>query len=258
MLKKILSVFVFLLAAYGSHAQANEPAKDSTAADTVYKKILVIPYNPMMHLSDADHEIAEYSQKKPETIRSVFRRGILQSVTGQLFGIGESQPLLSDFSTDIQKDLEMVYGSISYSMDTIFPILHPVKDSLKKKPSLFSKSSATKIKEVRDVKYMNTRLSHPELLVHLSGKYGAELFVFLNQLEIKTNYSDCLDLALKIYRRELKVHYSVFNSSGKQVYGDVAIVDFPSNSNDVAEIMRKNFPKISEYILNSIPKKNSK
>ena len=82
----------------------------------------------------------------------------------------------------------------------------------------------------------------------LKDKTGADVFVLLNQFEIITNYSDCLDLALKIYRRQLKAHYSVFDADGNQLYGDVAVVDFPSNANDVREIMARNFPTISEDI----------
>ena len=102
---------------------------------------------------------------------------------------------------------------------------------------------------------MNIKLSHPELLTKLSEKYGTDLFVFLNQFEMKTHYDDCLDLALKIYKRELKVHYSIFDATGKQLYGDVAVVYFPSNSNDIIEIMSRNFPKISDYIAKTVPKR---
>ncbi len=80
------------------------------------------------------------------------------------------------------------------------------------------------------------------------------ILFFLNELDIKTHFEDCLDLALKIYQRELKVHYSIFDRSGKQVYGDVAVVKFPSNSNDVDEIIKSNFPGLSDHIIESVKK----
>ena len=86
----------------------------------------------------------------------------------------------------------------------------------------------------------------------LKDKTGSDVFVLLNQFEIITNYNDCLDLALKIYRRQLKAHYSVFDADGNQLYGDVAVVDFPSNANDVREIMSRNFPKIAEAIAKNV------
>jgi hypothetical protein len=101
---------------------------------------------------------------------------------------------------------------------------------------------------------MNVKLSHPELLKMLSDKYGVDLFVFINQLEIKTNYNDCIDFQLKIYEREIKVHFSIFDKYGKQLAGDVAISLFPSNSNDIGEIMAGNFPSISSYIADELVK----
>jgi len=95
------------------------------------------------------------------------------------------------------------------------------------------------------------------LLRMLSEKYGTDLFVFLNQFEIKTNYNDCLDLALKIYRRQFKVHYSIYDGNGKQLYGDVAVVDFPSNTNDTSEIIKENFQKIADAIVQHVPGKKA-
>jgi hypothetical protein len=255
MIKNSFLFLVFLFTTWSATSQSSMGHQQAADADTVYKKILVIPYNPVMHLSDADHDFAEYMQIDADLVRASFRRGLLQNVTAKLSGICPTQPLLMNKSKEADKDLDMIYGSLYYEMDTVFPVLYPVKDSLSKKKSLFSKSHTSKVKEIHDLKYMNIRFSHPELLEVIAKRYDADLFVFLNQFEIKTNYDDCLDLALKIYRRVLKVHYSVFNADGKQLYGDVAVVDFPSNSNDISQIMQINFPKISEYIHHSVPKK---
>ena len=56
---------------------------------------------------------------------------------------------------------------------------------------------------------------------------------------------------MKIYRRDLKVHYSIFDKTGKQLYGDVAVSHFGSNTNEVKEIINENFQTISDYILKS-------
>jgi len=91
-----------------------------------------------------------------------------------------------------------------------------------------------------------------KLLKDLSIKSGADYFLILNELDIKTHTDDCLNLALKIYRRDIILHYSVYDSSGKQLYGDVAVSYFPSNSNDIQEVMRKNFPVIADQVIKSI------
>ncbi len=256
MRKNILLVLFFFVGVVCTQAQMTGNDALHSEIDTVYKKILLVPYNPIMHVSDADHDIAEYSEKNVTELRTMFRLGLTEAVGAQLVKVYPTYSLISDASKETEKDLNMIYGSVNYSMDTVFPVAHPATkaDSLKRK-SVLSKKQLKKVKEIRELKFMNIGLSHPELLTLLSQKYGADLFVFLNQLEIKTNYDDCLDLALKIYRREIKVHYAVYDAFGKQLYGDVAVVDFPSNSNDIKQIMQANFLKIAEYIVQTIPKK---
>src|SRR4029077_6662219 len=61
-------------------------------------KVLLIPYNPMMHLSDADNDIAEYSGKDPETLRKMFRMGLMQKINGKIFEVYDSQSLLTEYA----------------------------------------------------------------------------------------------------------------------------------------------------------------
>jgi hypothetical protein len=249
--KKYSLILIFSLFLISGFAQ-DIPAEQHPLTANAYKKILLVPYNPMMHLSDADQHIAEYSELSTQQVRAKFRNGLTKQVSAELMKVYQVQSMTSNVLADNERELDMIYGSLNYREDTIYPVAHPVKDTLQKK-TFFSKTHA-KTTEVKDLKYMNISLSHPEMLQMLSEKYGTDLFVFLNQFDIVTNYHDCLDLAMKVYTRQLKVHYSIFDASGKQLYGDVAIVDFPSNSNDVNEIVKNNFPALAEYIAKTIPK----
>jgi hypothetical protein len=79
----------------------------------------------------------------------------------------------------------------------------------------------------------------------------------LNEFDIKTHFEDCIDLAMKIYRRDLKIHYTIYNSKGEKLYGDVAVVHFPSNENRVDKIVDENFGKIADYVFESLKKVKS-
>ena len=110
----------------------------------------------------------------------------------------------------------------------------------KKYPSRFAikDTSAIKKKTKPEVLYINSVVSDESLIPDLSRRFDSDYLVFLNEFDIQTHAEDCLNLALKIYRRDLKVHYTIFDKMGKQVYGDVAVSNFASNSNDVNEIRR--------------------
>lgn len=242
-------VFVLFFLPFSLFAQ-----QPTGTVDTIlYSKILIIPYNPMMHLSDADDDIAEYSEKNKEQIRAQFRSGLLQSVDVQLMTSYETYTFQTNVGRDEHLDLETIYGSLNYRMDTVYAGNRASKDTTRLVQKLFGNTKAKPTNQ--PVRYMNVKLSHPELLAMYSKKFGTDLFLFLNQFEVITHYDDCYDLALKTYRREIKVDYSVFDATGKQVYGDVAVVNFSTGMNDVNEIIAKNFPVISDYIYKHLPPK---
>lgn len=226
-------------------------AADSTAAKTL--NILIVPYRPMMHLSDADHEIAYYSGKNPAEIRKELRKGLINHLNRRLITEYRVNIPEQDFVQKAEDDIELLYHSMSYSQDTVYSLKGKAgKDSLQLKKKLFTNKEHT-VKSI-DSTYINVSFHDQMLLPDLAKRYDADVFIFLNELDIKTNFKDCLDLALKIYQREIKVHYTVFDRNGKQLYGDVAVAKFPSNSNDIDEIMNSNFPVLSDHILGTVNK----
>ena len=242
-----------LLLSFLINAQVPDSSVINTPANPPRFSVLVVPYNPMMHMSDADQDISEYSEKDIAQVRSIFRQGLVQQLNAKLITTYDTRNPENDFTEQDVTDLGELYHSLYYERDTIYPIKYPTKDSTLLLKKVFRKKDHT-AKPI-EKEYMNVGMYDQKILKDLSRKYGVDLFIFLNEFDIKTNYSDCIDLANKIYQREIKVHYTVFDSSGKQVYGDVAVAQFPSNSNDVNDIVAKNFPFISDYIQSSLKKR---
>ncbi|CAN5631540.1 hypothetical protein BH11BAC1_BH11BAC1_23520 [soil metagenome] len=239
----VLALFLFCQA-------ANAGDRDTTA-QFHHQKILIIPYEARMHISDADADISEYSEMTPPQVRSVLRVGITEKLNARLGAGYQTYSLLQDLRPEARQELERIYAAIDYSFDTSYAILHPMPDSSEK--GRWNENKARK-KELEkrtlsgDVKFMNAKVLDPHLLSSLNVKYGADLFIFLTQVEIKTHAKDCMDFQSHMYERDIKIHYSVFDKEGNQLFGDVASERFPSNSNEVGDIMAKNFPALSDKI----------
>jgi len=242
----MIRAFYFLLICFCFSAFCNAAVEDSTAK----RGILVIPYQSGMHLSDADQDIAAYSEKDLDEIRRKFREGILRDLQAHLLTVDEVSTLRNDHVGQDDNEEQYIYHATYLKQDTIWPVAHPAKDSSMMKRKL----SFTKDKKPRpvDKMYMNVGFYDEGMLADLGRKYNVNLIVFLNELDIKTNAKDCIDLANKIYDRELKLHYSVFDVSRKQLYGDIAVVHMSSAGNDIDEILLKNVPGLSEYIKASL------
>ena len=212
--------------------------------------ILVIPYMPAMHLSDADQDISEESEMNINDVRVAFRTGIVKKLNQQFSEIYDARVPDEGFVSRSEKDYDMLYHSIAFEQDSTSPIKNPKRFAV---VDTTIKGKKTKQKEI-DKTYINGAVRDPQLLPDYSKKYGADYFILLNEFDIKTHFDDCIDLALKIYRRDLKIHYTIYNKRGQELYGDVAVVHFPSNNNNVNQIIDQNFPKIADYVYQSFLK----
>jgi len=221
-------------------------AQDGTGGSN----ILLIPYAPAMHLSTADVDISIASGMDMGEIREKFRNNLLRSLNMAVTGDRRLDVLQSDHVAAEDGSDQTIYKSLYYQQDTIWPLKFRGLDSLlKKKASYTIKNKLRPFEKT----YMNIGFHDQRLLGELAESYGTDLFLFLNEFEIKDNIKDCMDLSGQIHDRELRVHYSVFDRQGKQLHGDVAVAHIWSNVNDIDEIMRSTYPAITEYIVSSIP-----
>jgi hypothetical protein len=106
----------------------------------------------------------------------------------------------------------------------------------------------------QEERYMNTTVINPNLFTYLAGRYEADMFVFINQLDITEEIKDAgYSYAKNANLRRLKVHYTVFTISGEQVYGGASIVYFPGKVNDLNGLINDYFPAAMENIAAHLP-----
>jgi len=212
------------------------------------KTILFIPYQPMMHLSDADADIAKHSGIKVPQARVQMRDALKERLMLRMqenFSVKElaetgtytEENNLNDFY-----DLEGFYLS---SLDTdkknsatiLADAENPYFGIFKGKTSPDYASS-----------YMNVALRKPALFQKLASEYEAEYFVVLTQFEIKTYYGECINIANRVFRREFLVHFAVFNAQGEQTGGTAVSYEAGSDVNTVNKISADVFPGLAEKV----------
>ncbi len=230
-------------------------------------KVMIIPFNPYNYLSDADRELAEINKRQPQEIATLFRYGLNYDLSTRIIS-RDSYDLLSDTTVDSQKDLFLIYSSIHYQFEK--PMDAFAKDSAEsksiQKPDLFGNGAEEETTEEKhaifdkketvestgDKKYLNAVITHPEIFENLQAKYGTDLFLFINQFELITNYAHCLDRSKNYFERKVVVHYSVYDASGKQLKGDAVEVTFSSGETNIDKIIAEKFPVISDLLNQSL------
>jgi len=240
------------------HAQT-EPSAESDGQDPfTLHRVFLVPYDPLYYLSDADHDLIEQTKIDPQRMRRLFRDNIDYYIKNR---IGTYHPCVSalndaDSIPSLNEALGMVYGTAGYRYEKPMPL--PFKkermDSVKNKKNPLlkdaddSRIAAQYLPHPEEDKYMNAVLADPAVLASLYETYDTDIFVFVNQFEIRTNYKSCLDIAKKVYKREILLHFSVFDKNGKQLAGACVTSSFPSDSNNAYDIIRNCFSELAGYV----------
>src|SRR5690606_3285175 len=205
---------------------------------------------PAMYFSDADKDIAEVSQISPSQVRSRMSASLDASVSDQM-GLYYSTKRL-DKQKDAPEDLDLIFGSINYAPKEVEKSTEEEKTSPELKGLRAKLKGNQTEKEKETENYMDIAFGDQKLLDYLSSKYEVDYLIFFNQFEIKTDYENCIDLQMRKYFREIKVHYTVVSKDGEKVSGDVITLPYHSNENDLSTIVRENFGEISDTLLKRI------
>lgn len=214
-------------------------------------KILVIPFNPKLYMSEVDKKIGTENNMTFNQVRNTFRSGLDFKIASQLKSLNVTYSLLTD-SAKNRLELERIYKSIGYDYDV------PQADgavgkspAAQNKPTIQNGQLMVEMKD--EFRFMNTKINDLKLLPSLQEKYKADVFVFINQLDIKKNEGS-YDIITDTYSRDVIIHYTVFDKSGKRINAGVATSTFPSTVNDTKTIINTAFAQASKTIADRVSK----
>jgi hypothetical protein len=229
--KYLLSFFLFSTLCI----QAQDGTRTAKTKE-ISGRIMLIPFEPKLYMSEIDIKINEKTKWKFETIRENFRHQLDTQLKLKLKNIGS---VVSFYSDSIQtcKDLEYIYKSTNIYYDLVAKpssaIAIPVNQS-----GIKNGQVAVEISEEK--KFMNTKINDKELLGYLNKKYKSEYFVFINELDIK-NDPNSYDAATDTYQREIVVHYTILDKLGKTVSAGISASRFSSKINEPKKIVANYF-----------------
>lgn len=269
-----------------STLEIHKDKKTSTAQavpEAVFNRVMIIPFDPKMYMSQCDKEISEKTGKDADGIRETFRKGICNNTFIEAKMVHNSvYKSLSMYSEDpeIIADQSFIYQSVGYKYlpvparpDTAkTTAISSLQKASEKAQGIFEKGpetkkpaeEGTKINEGQIVshpsareKYMNTEITNPDALAYLSAKYECDIFIFINQMDLVVPpNTDYRDLASDDYSRLLKFHYTIVGKNGKEIYGDAAKAYFSSRENDAQSIVNGQFDDIAKEIVSHLPDPN--
>jgi hypothetical protein len=243
---RIKKVFILLfLMSFGAFAQNNTYLPSESKKEILKpeikdsRKVLVIPFEPkLMYMSEIDQNVYKETNMNFNQIQHAFRSGLDFCVVAEFkkkFGVVS---LMNDTGAAV-RDQHYIYNSIAYKYDVI-PTADgkAQKDEIADKPKIQNGQLAVQTNE--QSKFMNVKITNPNLLSTLNKRYGTDVFVFISELDLKMVAQD----------RMAYVHYSIYDLKGNLVTAGLATMPFPASANDPKKIVNSYFTGIAEKIRN--------
>jgi LysM repeat protein len=250
-----------------STTRSYSPAPAEFAPDKKQaQRVLVIPFDPYLYFSDADNDIALQSSIPKQNVRYIFRTRLNAFMDPKGF---ESINLLSGVFREGKNEVDRIYKAVTYNYQPItyskynpLPMTEKTGNSaaawIQKQKDKFtaptSPEAAGNTSVAKDPdKYYGVKVKDPDLYRYFNENYAVDYYLFINQFEIRTDYTNCLDRTQNDFEREFLVHYTLFDNQGNLIAGNKVKVPYISHVNDIEKIVRDNLNKMAQRILADLP-----
>jgi len=215
--------------------------------------IVVVPFHPNRYISEIDRYIAEGTNYTYQHTRGFFRKGLDNAI---LIGAKEHNEFVSMHADDpvINEDLDFIYKVVSPSVVPYEPpiILEDkgfkrklsqhwtkIQTNVDKGPEPGTRVERGQIISVEDTRELITKakIFNEIIFDSLVPKYEADYFLFVNELNLMNAAGSQQELESEDYNRLIKVHYSVFDKEGNELFSLVKKRYFSSYKNDLPAII---------------------
>lgn len=218
---------------------SNEPAKRGTK-----HKVLIVPFEPRMYMSQIDHKINAETKWDQKKIKQAIRFGLDEELYKC---IKKKQEVISflDDTAKYKKELFKTYSAIQYKYDKI-PDQKKYSAPKPEKEKTFVQKGQLMADTDSEGKFMNIKVTDNTLLGAFNAKYKTDVFLFVNQVDITT--AEIPGALSSTAQRTITVHYTIFTATGKEINSGISSVNFPSTVNHPDKIASSYFSKIAEEI----------
>ena len=250
--------FLFFLSfmLFASQIQAQDKTIGSgnkpTTKEAVSKhKIMIIPFENRMYLSEIDFMINKETKLNAKQIKATMRDGLNEQFYKKLKPKMPVVDLLED-TTKTKKDLADIYQYLGYEYQKV-PDQNNYKPPVKEKEEKTIKNGQLVVESNSDARFMNAKVKNATLVPYLSGKYKTDLFLFINELDIKALNGSPADLS-STATRKIIVHYTVYTLDAREINSGIAEVNLPTNVNNPSKIINTYFSQLADIVTARIEK----
>ena len=255
-------LFIVLLVSGTLQAQHSTLRFTDEAINLSRKSVLVVPFESKMYLSDINKALAENNNLSSDQIIQRFTAAIDQSI---YYAFQEKCKISSFYGiedTSVTEDLNYIYDNLLLEYELVSVTedkskAEQLKAKLKKKEdNSYQRGQVNngQIITTRDVRerYMKTVITDQKMLDSMHFKFDNDYFLFVNQLDIKNDYSDMIAVQQGSFDRVAQLHYTLYAKDGSILTTGISKTTFSKLQNDINKIISENFPILAYQIFEDL------
>ena len=255
-------LLIVLLVSGTLQAQHSTLRFTDEAINLSQKSALVVPFESKMYLSDINKALAENNNLSSDQIIQRFTAAIDQSI---YYAFQEKCKISSFYGiedTSVTEDLNYIYDNLQLEYELVSVTedkskAEQLKAKLKKKEdNSYQRGQVNngQIITTRDVRerYMKTVITDQKMLDSMHFKFDNDYFLFVNQLDIKNDYSDMIAVQQGSFDRVAQLHYTLYAKDGSILTTGISKTTFSKLQNDINKIISENFPILAYQIFEDL------
>ncbi len=273
----LLLIIAFLTIAQGFAQKKYGPTNDSLYLGFYRDSIemlgkptyMIVPFHPDRYMSEVDRYIAKENPAYTyQHTRGFFRKGLDNCI---IIAAKEHNNFVSmhEDNPAINKDLDFIY---KMSTTPIVPYEKPViekergfknrlaqywvmlQTEVKHEPEPGTRIKEGQLVTVEDNRELITKakIYNPIIVDSTFKKYKSEYVIFVNELDIINASPSQTDYEQERYQRLIKVHYTVFDKEGTELFSLIKKRSFSSQENDLPSIIKTHFVNLGQEVIYSI------
>lgn len=270
MIKKItpfvlLIVFSSVLTAQDGTYETNKNKEHKLdSADMLLGEVYAIPFQDELFNCMFAKEIMRENDINFNELRSLMKAALMTQLTQALSDslsalsytkMPETTQKQNDFAT--ANTMTYVYrelpaGNQKNEKKSLKERLKLKKEKKKKREGTYIQDGQVVTERSKTEKYMDVEFKNDDLLFFLKDIHKTKYIITINQFDmtIPPNAGQ-LQIQHNKFQRQIRAHYSIFDTEGNHIHGGIATIDFPPNENNLKVINEKVLAELAGGLANT-------
>lgn len=267
MKRKCVFLFFLVIALKSYSQEKTYGSKEETLIEkrAGIGKLVIIPFEDKMYMSDADAPIGKETGLKPGEIMTKFRNSLIESMEIEMRRDWDIQVFYEEMKLNETFGLDYVHAGIRYQYVEIPEDVLIANDTTIEKKDLKNNKKQSKSQsgisggEVvtysdNREKYMTLIVENDTLLSFIDSSLKSDYYLFINEFDIRHFVTDPDRITSGGLQYRLKVHFNCLDEKEKTLVSGAVTANVPANTKNVYEIIQQGMPEISKKLAKMLRK----